>query len=247
MAFAVAGYAEIRTTDSLEAIKKEIFSDGKKPLVLLDVSGVMLVKSDAVLQRGNRAWKDDWFKRNYPDLSLEELFAIAHVCEADISIWRLVDTGWRDLIVQAQEEGVKIAVLTKIWMDPRNYGLRLAKLKAFDLPIRDEFPGLASGKTYEYFKGVIETGGLKGPVLEEVLSKIPVRPEKIIFVDDQMVQVESVHKVCEQLGIPCVAFLFSACHKAPPLDEAVGDYQLRTLVKEHRWVPENKVAPAAKK
>lgn len=246
MACTVAGYAEVRTTDSLEPIRKEIFSDGKKPLVLLDVSGVMLVKSDAVLQRGNRAWKDDWFKRNYPDLSVQELFAIARVCEADISIWRLVDTGWRDLIVKAQEEGVKIAVLTKIWMDPQNYGLRLAKLQAFDLPIRDEFPSLTSGKTYEYSQGVIETGGLKGPVLEEVLSKISNRPEKIIFVDDQLVQVESVHKVCEQLGIPCVAFLFSACHKAPPLDEAIADYQLRTLVKEHRWVPADKV-PAAKK
>jgi hypothetical protein len=131
-------------------------------------------------------------------------------------------------------------------MDPQNYGLRLAKLQAFDLPIRDEFPSLTSGKTYEYSQGVIETGGLKGPVLEEVLSKISNRPEKIIFVDDQLVQVESVHKVCEQLGIPCVAFLFSACHKAPPLDDAIADYQLRTLVKEHRWVPADKV-PAAKK
>ena len=160
------------------------------------------------------------------------------VVEESTSSWQLLD-AWPELIGQAQNRKAKVVAFTKVLIDsslPHFRGVRL--LANFGLPIQDALPELsAGGSQFLYENGVIQTGEkLKGSVLKEVLQKVTKIPHKIVFVDDRIEQLESVQQACQEIGIPVVCFHYSAFETPPLLDEAVANYQLDILVKEHRWV-----------
>jgi hypothetical protein len=106
----------------------------------------------------------------------------------------------------------------------------------------DDWSADVERKISEYAQGVIETESqLKGPVLREILSRLTTRPGKIVFVDDRFKQIKSIDDACCELEIPCTAFHYVPLTNTPPLDEKVADYQLSTLVHEHRWVSDSEV------
>lgn len=234
------GYAEIRTTDSLEPIQQEIANSPKETLVLLDVGGTLLEYPDAVLHPSHESWKYDWFKTHFPSISREEKIALDRVVLGTLSKWKLLDGQWPEVIVQAQNHGIKAVAFTKVAMDPSMRDARAPILRALGIPFRNDLPELSKGKLYGYAQGVIETEHqLKGPVLKEILSNLTTRPEKIIFVDDRMKQISSVDDTCRELEIPCMAFHYIPMTPVPQLNEKIADYQMSILVHEHRWLHDN--------
>lgn len=238
-----AGYAEIRTASSLEPIQQEIANSPKKTLVLLDVGGTLLAYPDAVLHPSHEAWKYDWFQTHYPTISREEKIALDRVILRTLGKWKLLDARWPEVIVQAQDHGAKVVAFTKVAMDSSQRGSRAQILRALGIPFKNDLPELSKGRFYEYAQGVIETEyHSKGPVLEEILSNLTMRPEKIVFVDDRNKQIESVDDTCRVLEIPCTAFHYIPNINAPQLNEKIADYQLSTLVREHRWVSDSEAS-----
>lgn len=235
-----AGYAEIRTATSLEPIQQEIANSPKETLVLLDVGGTLLAYPDAVLHPSHEAWKYDWFQTHFPSISRDEKIAFDRIILGTLGKWKLLDARWPEVVVQAQEHGVKVVAFTKVAMDPSMRGSRAQILQALGIPFKNDLPELSIGQFYEYAQGVIETEyQTKGPVLKEILSSLTTHPEKIIFVDDRINQIKSVDDACQELEIPCMAFHYVPAINAPRLDEKIADYQLSTLVHEHRWVLDN--------
>ncbi len=235
-----AVYAEIQTASSLEPIQQEITNSPKETLVLLDVGGTLLAYPDAVLHPSHEAWKYDWFQTHCPTISKEEKIAFDRIILGTLGKWKLLDAQWPQVVVQAQDHGIKVVAFTKVAMDPSARGSRAQILQALGIPFKNDLPELAKGYSYEYAQGVIETEyQLKGPVLKEILSSLTMRPEKIIFVDDRIKQIESVDDTCRELEIPCTAFHYVPVIPAPQLNEKIADYQLSTLVHEHRWVSES--------
>lgn len=235
-----AVYAEIRTASSLEPIQQEILNSPKETLVLLDVGGTLLAYPDAVLDPSHENWKYKWFQTHCPGISREEKIACDRIILGSLGRWKLLDAGWPEVIVQAQDYGFKVVAFTKVALDPSVRGSRAQILRTLGIPFKNDLPELSKGQSYEYAQGVIETEyQLKGPVLKEVLSNLAACPKKIIFVDDRIKQIKSVDDACRELGIPCTAFHYVPIVSAPQLDEKIADYQLSTLVHEHRWVSDN--------
>ena len=198
-----AGYAEIRTASSLEPIQEEIASSPKETLVLIDVGGTLLAYPDAVLHPAHEAWKYNWFQTHTPTLSKEDKIALDRVILRTLGRWKLLDAQWPEVIVQAQDQGVKVVAFTKVAMDKCQRGARAQTLQALGIPFKNDLPELSKGQFYEYAQGVIETEHqTKGPVLKEILSSLTTRPEKIVFVDDRMNQIQSVDDACQNLDIP---------------------------------------------
>ncbi|MES2344649.1 MAG: DUF2608 domain-containing protein [Chlamydiota bacterium] len=186
-----AGYAEIRTISSLEPIQQEIANSPKEILVLLDVGGTLLAYPDAILHPSHETWKYEWFQTHCPNISREEKIAFDRIILATLDTWKLLDARWPEVIVQAQDLGVKVIAFTKVAMDPSVRGSRAQILRTLGIPFKNDLPELSQGAFYEYAQGVIETEcQLKGPVLKEILSSLTMRPEKIVFVDDRMKQVK---------------------------------------------------------
>lgn len=232
------GYAGIQTVSSVEPIQHEITNSPKNSLVLLDINGTLLGYSDAVLHPAHAEWKRNWFQTSCPNITKEEQITLLRIVESNR---RLLDVNWPKVIQQTQDHGVKVVAFTILAMkDPVFKGTIPSMLKSFGLLIKDDLPELSEGISYEYAQGVIETvAPLKGPVLKEILSCLCARPEKIIFVDDNINQIKSVDDTCRELKIPCTAFHYVPCASIPQLDEKIADYQLSTLVQEHRWVSDN--------
>lgn len=232
-----AGYAEIRTASSLEPIRREIAESPKETLVLLDVGGTLLTYPGAVLHPSHDAWRYEWFHTHHPNLSKEEKISLDRIVLATLGAWQLLDAGWPEVVIEAQDHGVKVVAFTKVALDPSISASRADMLRRIGIPFKDDLPELSRGNSYEYSQGVIETEcRLKGPVLEEILSSLTMRPEKIVFVDDRVNQIKSVDDACRDLEIPCVAFHYVPEATAPTLDEKIADYQFSTLVHERRWV-----------
>ncbi len=240
LGFSCTGYAEIQTASSLEPIQQEIANSPKKTLVLLDVGGTLLAYPDAILHPDHEAWKYDWFQTHYPAISREEKIAFDRIILGSLGTWKLLDVRWPEVIMQAQDQGVKVVAFTKVALDPFVRGSRAQVLRDLGIPFKNDLPELSKGRSYEYAQGVIETEHqLKGPVLKEILSSLATRPEKIVFVDDRIKQIKSVDDTCRELKIPCTAFHYVPLTNAPQLNEKIADYQLSTLVQEHRWVPDS--------
>lgn len=233
------GYAEIQAASFLEPIRQEIANSPKETLVLLDVGGTLLAYPDAVLHPSHEAWKYNWFQTHYPLLSKEERVGFDRIVLRTLGAWKLHDPLWPEVIVEAQDYGVKIVAFTKVALDPSVQGSRVQILKNFGLSFKNDLPELSKGAFYEYMEGVIETEHqVKGPVLKEIIATLGKHPEKIIFVDDRLKQIKSVDDACRELAIPCIAFHYVPNAETPQLNEKLAHYQLFTLVNEHRWVSE---------
>lgn len=232
--------ADVQKIDSLTPIELEIGKIPDGTLILLDIGGTLMSYPDAVLHSAHESWKRDWFQKHCPQLSKEEKTTLVRIVEGDMKNWRLLDTKWPQLIQKMQDQGAKVVAFTKVAMDPSLKGTRAAKIRALGLSIKNDLPELSSGQHYEYAEGVIETeAAVKGPVLREVLSRLPEKPKMILFVDDRIEQISSVHETCRELKIPCIAYHYVPFTRPPLLDEKVAHYQLTTLLKEKRWVSEH--------
>lgn len=83
-----------------------------------------------------------------------------------------------------------------------------------------------------FFDGIFFTSGkLKGPVLVDILTRSEYRPNKIIFVDDRLKQIQSVDLAMQEMGIPCDCYWYRRAHiERPHLDEISAVIQLDHII-----------------
>lgn len=236
--------ASIQQASSLRPIAHEIERSPQGTLLLLDIGGTLIGSPDAIFHTGHEGWRKQWFQQHATDNSKEEFAALVEIVENGTKNWILLDAAWPALIKKSEERGLKVAALTKVVMGPKLTGTRVEKLRTVGITLSDSLPELATGQTFFYREGVIETdASLKGPVLKEVLSQLASRPTKIIFVDDRIEQIRSVKETCEAENIPCTTFHYTAWASTPPtLDEKIADKQLRTLVQKREWISADEAA-----
>lgn len=226
-------HAEIKSISTLSPLQEELLKSPKNTLLLLDIGGTLLAYPDAILCPENETWKYQWFQTHYPQMKSEEKIALDEIILTTLGQWQLQENEWPEVLEQANALGISPVAFTKV---PRNSLQSAQILQTHGLQLKEDLP-LTSGQTYQWGHGIIATQcSLKGPVLKEVLSNLNFRPEKIIFVDDRLKQVQSVHDVCSKLNICCTALHYTSSSPTLPLNEKTADYQLMTLVQDHRWV-----------
>lgn len=80
-------------------------------------------------------------------------------------------------------------------------------------------------------EGILFVGNnYKGDAMTDLISKLPKRPERVVFVDDKLAHVESVERAVKELGISCVGFRYGgADERVKSLDLQIADVQMRFL------------------
>jgi hypothetical protein len=74
----------------------------------------------------------------------------------------------------------------------------------------------------------------KGPYLEKFLQNMDLRPEKIVFIDDNVKQIKSVEKSLEKMGIPFIGYRYSNLdHFHTQFDPLIVNIQLEALIKNN--------------
>lgn len=236
----VACYGEIQVIDSLKPVDEAIAFCDSETLVLIDLGGTLLKAKDALMHDGNRFWISKWCDAHYSDIKQEGISSLIKSLENNPKLWELSDSKWLEVIPEARRKGAKVVAFSKVVFNSASDWICGTNLRKLGLPIQDDLPGLFSGNLYRYQEGVIITENrVKGPVLEEVLAKISMRPKTIIFIDDLERQVQSVDHICKDLGINCIAFHYIAHQAAPFLNEEVANLQMKTLVETRQWISDN--------
>lgn len=210
---------EIINSTCLAALPGLFASATSHSLVIFDVVSVLLMPTSKANRQILTAIK------NHPDYSAKqkEKLSSSVLISAPIT---LVETGIIDILASFQQRAIKVIGLTsghtgRYGDIERREDFRITRLAAAGIDFSQAFPAMqislasVSGASYlrcPLFKsGIIFTCRLsKGRVLKEFLSQIDFKPEKIIFVDDRLANLQSVAEYCQKAGLE-----FCGVHYAP--------------------------------
>lgn len=241
-------YAEIRQTDDLELIKREVFASPKDTLVVFDVDFVLITPNDNVFlmtateegQKFQAIIYDDLWSR-LPVHELDEL----HTTIMTTQPWRQVTPDTASIFNKIKAKGYKVLGLTasgtgRIGIISSMEEWRVAQLKDVGIAFDASFVNAKAGSLDSYIPkisehyskskhpsfptakdGVIFTTYVpKGEVLGAYLQFARIKPRKLIFIDDRLHNLESVQDYCQKFGIAFVGYEYTA------IKEQVKDLKL---------------------
>jgi len=233
---------EIIVTNDFSVIEQEAAKLNDKSLILFDVDGTLIVPVDAILQfQAGEKFKE--LVSVHADL---DLFRDIRVHASHV----LVDDRCMSLIPNLQEKKIPVIAFTAapsvvrgggepgVWRveELRKHGFEFGFSFSTQLM---EFPKLKNQQFYPlYREGVLYSSfQKKGPILIQFLQQLGFRPEKIIFVDDELPQVQSVVACLKDLGIPCVGIHYTTAHEIPcDLNLEWAEFQIRHFVQHGIWL-----------
>lgn len=240
---------EIIVTNDFSIVEKEAADLTQNSLVLFDVDGTLIVPVDAILQ----------FKAG-------EIFRELVLTYADLDLFRdiridashvLVDNKSLGLISHIQQKKIPVIAFTaapstvRAGGEPGTWRVEELKRHAFDFSLAFpthplmEFPKDSTKQHHPLFKeGVLYTSfQKKGPILLQFLKQLDFTPDKVVFVDDELPQVQSVVRCLKELGIPCVGIHYTKAHEIKPnLDIEKAKLQIHHFVKHQVWLGDRELA-----
>ena len=204
-------------------------------LVIFDYNDSIVTDEDIFFSGNNKKFFDraaENLKRTVGEEKFNKLRAKIN----EKSAWRLVNPKWPRVISKLQSEDEKVLLLTA-------YGTRKIGCgeHAEDVRIRETLNfGIDFSKLWEHFettsfenfsinnfgygrpmfkKGILFSCGLgKGHVLKIFLDHFKFRPEKIIFIDDDLRNISAVSEVCAELNISYLGIEYTKVRKLNRFD-----------------------------
>lgn len=200
----------------IESLSQISINQPAKTFFLFDIDDTIF---DSPTMLGSKAWRKyivEAAGRNWHDIfsyALAQKYPIKTVEEITSSFVR-----------NLQNKGFVVCALTsrerKLWYDMPQEGIDVLtenQLSSVGVNFNNRsleniYPQLSEDS--EYYNGIffahIEP---KGNYLYQLLEKSIDRPEKIIFIDDKLSQVESVAAALTKLGLPHECYLYAATDK----------------------------------
>jgi len=231
-------YAEIRQTDDLEIIKREIFASPKDTLVVFDIDLVLITPSDEIFilcftDEGQKLLvnihEDLW--NRLPLHEVEEMQSILMLTQP----WRAVTPNTPQIFNQIKSKGYKVLGLTasgtgafgKIRSREK---WRVEELKSIGITFDKNFVNAKPGALDSYIpnvskyyakarsacfpaaeNGIIFTCQIpKGETLDAYLQFAKIKPNKIIFIDDRIDNLETVSEYCKKYNIQFIGYEYTA-------------------------------------
>ena len=230
--------AEIRQTDDLQVIKREIFASPKDTLVVFDTDLVLISPSDeafilSVTDEGqnelDKTYNDLWARLSPHDV--EELQSIVMSTKP----WRPVTPDTPQIFNEIKNKGYKLLGLTSggtgAFGNMRSMEKWMVKsLKDVDIVFDKNFINAKPGSLDQYIPSInkhyakarhvcfpaAEDGivftcmASKGEVLEAYIQFANIKPKKIIFIDDRLKHVETVAAFCKKFNIEYIGYEYTA-------------------------------------
>jgi hypothetical protein len=241
-------HAVIVEAQNLDLFSRALAQVDSQTLVMFDVDETLLIPEDAILQAGMHPtfdrYQEEVFGKEAGEYELSQILASME--------FELVDQRSVALIRSLQQRHVRTIAFTRIpggplGILPSRADWRVAHLKKHGIDFRSAFPHLqeltvpaVAGEEPAFFKHGVLFAGVreKGPVLVEFLAAIPWRPSKVLFLDDNRSQLESVETSLQGSGIEFVGFHYTDVERRPLLaiDERIVRYQFSHLATDGIWV-----------
>ncbi|MFT4552779.1 MAG: phosphoglycolate phosphatase-like HAD superfamily hydrolase [Chlamydiales bacterium] len=145
-----------------------------------------------------------------------------------------VEAGTPGLIRRLQEQNIPVMGLTArsgpvidlTFREIHSIGVDMSK----STPIKETFE-LELRLPAFLREGILFVGNnYKGDAMRSLITNLPQKPTKVVFVDDKLSHVESVERAVKEMGISCVGFRYGgADERVKSLDLQVADVQMRFL------------------
>ena len=226
--FTQALFGNIRQATTLAPIQEETNKCDEQTLLLIDVSGTLLASNVTLLHAHYKSWRDNWFQKQCPELSLNDQRDLLAVISHDRNTWRLTE-NWEELLTHTK---AKTAALTRSTPESPLSDIRLDKLYSFSLPFSKlDLPSYHLAFSYQ--EGVIRTESpFKSIVIEHILKYL--HPKKLILIDDTLTQLSSVERLCKHHHIPFIGFHYTK--PIPLLNKQAAHIQLQHLVRTQHFL-----------
>lgn len=246
--------AEIVQTSNLEPIIDIIQKSDENTLVVFDVDEVLVAANDQILQLAHKKELSKIIanlSQKYPQKKIEHLTSIVFLQYQK----SLVDLKIREVFNLLKNKNIKFIALTaaptgKLGQIQSLEDWRLGDLQKFGFDFSHSFPeiqpttfkdlpSLKNPKQFCTYKdGILFTCDVpKGTVLKAFLALTNYQFKKIIFVDDLRHNLESVEKVCEETGVACHNFEYTAVQaSSAPLNKKRAEAQINALLEKGEWL-----------
>lgn len=240
----------------IDLIKDIIRNASKDTLVVFDVDQVLIVpkrECDFWHSYRERLWEN--IKERISEQKREMLLSVVLsmiewvLLEAEIiSIIKDLESRCIPTIALTALGTGRIGVIEKLedWRinQLNGFGINFANLTPMNGEILIE--SLQSRYGIPMLKeGIILTAEVdKGVVLEHILHYKNYYPKEIIFIDDRLVNIEAVERMCKKLQIVFHGFYYTALSlmSSPILDKPSEDLRFQILEKEHKWLNDKELA-----
>ncbi len=255
--------ANITTTHNLTQLKHIINEhSGRNTLVIFDVDNVLIMPTDEYTLSRHPYRKKLW-KEIKARHSKEEMRIIYGITSSKAK-WQLVDPEITHIFKDLQKRKIPSIALSSIFTGKfgvidklEDWRIKQLQKLGFDFttlsPInkdlyikeleeQDGTPMLKSG--------VILTAQIdKAKILEYILNHYKYYPKSIIFIDDQLSNLESLEKMCSKLNIKYYGIHYTAVSKMqkPVIDEQTEKLRFQILEQNHIWLSHNELKKTKEK
>lgn len=171
---------------------------------------------------------------------------------------RLVNSRIIDLLTDLKERHVPVTALTGWWTGRFGNILAMEELRFKGLSdVNISFTEISPFKSDNKFPDLQTKGGIpivkngiiltaladKGETLLAALNKEKLKFKKIIFIDDDLDQIESVKKACKKLGLNFIGIHYTEAKliPLPKLNEEMEKLRFEILEKEHIWLSDQEL------
>lgn len=246
--------AEVTQTASLQPVIDAIQKSDENTLIVLDVDDVLVKADDQILQLAHKKELDKIIAdlaQKHPRGKIEDLTSLVFLQYQK----SLVDPNIKEIFELLKDKDIKFIALTaaptgKLGQIQSLEDWRIEDLKKFGFDFSHSFPeilpttftnlpSLKNPKQFcAYKEGILFTCDVpKGEVLKAFLSLTKHQFKKIIFVDDLRKNLDSVEKVCAELGIAYHGFEYTAVQASTtPLNKERIQVQINTLLEKGKWL-----------
>jgi hypothetical protein len=249
--FVEATFAQITETPDLISVKEIFRKADSNTLIIFDVDHVLIMPTDEYTLNRNPFRKQLWTEMG-KRLSKEELTFYTSIAVSSAQ-WQLVDPYITNIIKALNDKHIPSIALTslstgRVGIIDKMEDLRIKELNSVGISFKNSSP--LKGEVHAYAleadhgvpllkEGIILTAEVdKALVLEYMLHDRKYFPESIIFIDDQVKNLESISKLCSKLKIKFQGIHYTAASLIPTLivDESLERTRFKILEEEKVWL-----------
>ncbi len=252
---------EVNTFDFFES---EASSLDQNSLVIFDIKKVLLVNEEpwergfskerkAAKTISSLYWKNSKLSQKLDRATQKRLWSIY----AKSTQWSLVDPKVLKWIRFLKANSIKTIAVTRFLSGRLGHNQSLEYERVQDLLNKKidfsysfpnnntlNFKQFAQEEHFPSFlNGVLFTiqSTSKGALLKAFFQQLKWYPNKIVMIDDKLVNLESVRKEAKKLNITFIGYLYTGASKLPAyFNKNVAECQMQYLIDHERWVaPKN--------
>jgi len=249
--------ADIITISNFDPLKKMLKSTDENTLVIFDVDHVLIMPTDEYTLNRHPYRKELWqeIERRISKEEWKKLYGIT----ASKAQWRIVEPSILHIFTELKERHIPTMALSSIYTGKfgniesiENWRVKQLHDLGFDFSI------LTPIKIDLYIKELEENDGIptlksgvmltaqvdKGKILEHVLRHANYHPKRIIFVDDQLKNLESLEKLSDKLKIKFDGLHYTAVSEMslPVINKQTEKLRFQILEQSHQWLSHKEMA-----